>query len=65
MTEAFDPKPYAEMQAAALDLPYEPAYRASVEAHLAVAFRMAPLFLDFKLADEAETAPIYRAEDEA
>jgi hypothetical protein len=53
------------MQAAALDLPYEPAYRPSVEAHLAVAFRMAPLFLDFKLADEAEPAPIYRAEDEA
>lgn len=65
MSDAFDPKPYAELQAAALDLPLEPGDRASVEAHLAVAFRLAPLFLDFKLPDEAEPAPIYRVEDEA
>jgi hypothetical protein len=56
----FDPKSYADATAKALDLPLADAYRPQVEANLAVAFRLAPLFLDFKLPDDAEPAPVFR-----
>lgn len=60
---AFDPKAFSEAQATALDLPLPEAYRSVVEAHLAVAFRLAPLFLDFPLEDELEPAPVFVADE--
>ena len=62
-TSPFDPKAYSQTMAEALDLPLEEAYKPAVEAHLAVVFRLAPLFLDFALADETEPAPIYVVEE--
>jgi hypothetical protein len=66
MTDVADPKTvdaraYAQAMAAALDLPLTPEYAPQVEANLAVAFRLAPLFLDFPLPDEAEPAPVFTA----
>jgi hypothetical protein len=46
---------------AALDLPLTPEYAPQVEASLAVAFRLAPLFLDFPLPDDAEPGPVFVA----
>jgi hypothetical protein len=60
----FDPKAYAAAMAAALDLPLTPEYAPQVEANLAVAFRLAPLFLAFPLPDDAEPAPVYAAKGE-
>jgi hypothetical protein len=55
---------YARAMAAALDLPLTGEYAPQVEANLAVAFRLAPLFLDFPLPDDAEPAPVFRANGE-
>ncbi len=57
----FDPGAYAKAMADALGLPLLPDYAPAVEANLAVAFRLAPLFLDFPLADDAEPAPVFQA----
>lgn len=56
-----DPATYARAMADALGLPLTPDYAPQVEANLAVAFRLAPLFLDFPLPDDAEPAPIFNA----
>jgi hypothetical protein len=63
MTDApeFDPKPYAEAMAAALGLPLPPAFAPTVEANLAIAFRLAPLFLEFPLPNDQEPAPVFAA----
>jgi hypothetical protein len=47
--------------AAALDLPLEEAWKPAVKAHLAVTLRQAALVAAFKLPDEAEPAPVFRA----
>jgi hypothetical protein len=65
-----DPKPfdaaaYARRMAEALDLPLPPEYAPQVEANLAVAFRLAPLFMDFALPDELEPAPVFHPEQGA
>ena len=66
MTEStFDPYRYAEVQAAALDLPLDRANRDEVARNLALAFRLAPLFLEFPLPDDAEPAPVFRADGDA
>jgi Protein of unknown function (DUF4089) len=57
----FDPAAYAKLMADVLDLPLPPDYAPAVEANLAVAFRLAPLFLDFPLPDDAELAPVFKA----
>ncbi len=61
----FNPAAYARLMADALDLPLTPDYAPAVEANLAVAFRLAPLFLDFPLSDDAEPAPVFRAAEPA
>jgi Protein of unknown function (DUF4089) len=63
MKKPFDPAAYARLMADALDLPFTPQYAPAVEANLAVAFRLAPLFLDFPLPDDAEPAPVFRADE--
>jgi hypothetical protein len=47
--------------AKALNLPLEQANRDEVAKNLALAFRLAPLFLEFPLHDEAEPAPVFDA----
>lgn len=59
---ALDIKAYAAHMATALDLPLPAEYAPAVEANLAVAFRLAPLFLDFALPDEIEPAPVFVAD---
>lgn len=61
MAESIDPHAYAEMMAKALNLPLEQANRDEVAKNLALAFRLAPLFLEFSLPDEAEPAPVFNA----
>jgi Protein of unknown function (DUF4089) len=63
MKKPFDPAAYARLMGDALDLPFTPQYAPAVEANLAVAFRLAPLFLDFPLPDDAEPAPVFRADE--
>lgn len=57
----FDAHGYAEAMAKALDLPLDHANREEVAKNLALAFRLAPLFLEFPLPDEAEPAPVFDA----
>ena len=45
----------------ALDLPLDPAWKASVKANLEVSLRLANLVAEFALPDEAEPAPIFKA----
>jgi hypothetical protein len=59
----FDPAAYARVMATALELPLTPEYAPQVEANLAVAFRLAPLFLGFDLPDDLEPAPVFSAGD--
>ncbi len=47
--------------AKALDLPVGSDNESVVKTHLAVAFRMAALLMDFPLSDEAEQAPVFNA----
>lgn len=61
MAETFDPQAYAAMMAKALDLPLEQANSAEVAKNLALAFRLAPLFLEFPLPQYAEPAPVFNA----
>jgi hypothetical protein len=60
-TIPFDPAAYAMLMADVLNLPLASDYAPAVEASLAVAFRLAPLFLDFPLSDDAELAPVFKA----
>jgi hypothetical protein len=57
----FDPNAYARLMASTLKLPLIPEYAQQVESNLAVAFKVAELFLDFPLPDDAEPAPIFIA----
>lgn len=66
MTDApTDIPAYAKAMAEALSLPLTPEYAPQVEANLAVAFRLAPLFLEFALPDETEPAPVFAAREGA
>lgn len=51
---------YAAMMAQMQELPLPEDYRAGVEAHLAAAFRLARLVLEFELDDDVEPAPVFR-----
>jgi Protein of unknown function (DUF4089) len=64
MTEkTFDAAAYARFMAEALALPLPPDYAPQVETNLTVAFRLAPLFLEFPLPDDAEPAPVFGVKD--
>jgi hypothetical protein len=47
--------------ARALDLPLAPQWKGAVKANLAVTLRFAAAVAEFKLPDEAEPAPVFRA----
>jgi hypothetical protein len=47
--------------ARALALPVDPAWHPTIRANLEVTFRLAALVADFKLGDDAEPAPVFRA----
>jgi 1-carboxybiuret hydrolase subunit AtzG-like len=47
--------------AAALDLPLEDAWKPAVKANLAVTLKHAATVTDFKLPDDAEPAPVFKA----
>jgi len=47
--------------AAALDLPLDPAWQASIKTNLEVTLRHAATVAEFPLPDEAEPAPIFKA----
>jgi Protein of unknown function (DUF4089) len=59
----FDPAAYAQVMATALDLPLTDVTRPAVVANVALAFKLAPLFVDFELADDLEPAPVFHAGD--
>ena len=46
---------------AALDLPLDPAWQASIKANLEVTLRHAATVAEFPLPDDAEPAPVFRA----
>ncbi len=52
---------FIESAAAALDLPLDPAWQASIKANLDVTLRHAATVAEFPLPDEAEPAPVFRA----
>jgi hypothetical protein len=47
--------------ASALALPLDPAWKPMVKANLEVTLRLASLFADFPLPDDAEPAPVFKA----
>jgi hypothetical protein len=47
--------------ASALALPADPAWYPAIRFNLEVTFRLAALVADFKLPDDAEPAPVFRA----
>lgn len=57
----FDARHYAETMARVLDFPLDKANVVDVANNVAVAFRLAPLFLTFALEDEAEPSPVFDA----
>ena len=52
---------YITASARLLALPVEPAWYPMVRANLEVTFRLAAVVAEFKLADDAEPAPVFRA----
>jgi len=50
-----------DASARALDLPLEPTWRPAVKGNLDVTLRLAALFTDFPLPDDAEPAPVFVA----
>ena len=52
---------FIEASARVLDLPVDPAWRPAIKANLAVTLRLTALVSEFKLPDEAEQAPVFRA----
>ena len=52
---------YITAAAATLALPLDPAWRPDVRMHLDVTLRLARLFGEFALPDDAEPAPVFRA----
>ena len=59
MTEPLDD--FIEVAACALGLPLDPAWKPAVKANLEVTLRHAAVVADFKLPDEAEPAPVFKA----
>jgi hypothetical protein len=47
--------------ARALGLPVDPAWHPTIHANLEVTFRLVALVTEFKLPDDAEPAPVFRA----
>ncbi len=52
---------YITASARLLALPVEPAWYPMVRANLEVTFRLAAVVAEFRLADDAEPAPVFRA----
>jgi hypothetical protein len=52
---------FVDAAARALDLAVEPAWKPAIKANLEVTLRLAALFADFPLPDDAEPAPIFVA----
>jgi hypothetical protein len=52
---------FIDAAAVAIDLPVEPAWKPAVKANLEVTLRLARLFADFPLPDDAEPAPVFVA----
>jgi hypothetical protein len=52
---------FIEAAAALLALPIEESWKPAIRANLEVTLRLATLFDDFPLPDDAEPAPIFRA----
>jgi 1-carboxybiuret hydrolase subunit AtzG-like len=52
---------FVDAAARALDLPLETAWKPAIKANLEVTLRLAALFADFPLPDDAEPAPVFRA----
>jgi hypothetical protein len=50
-----------DASARALGLPLEPAWRPAVKSNLDATLRLAALFMDFPLPDDAEPAPVFAA----
>jgi Protein of unknown function (DUF4089) len=50
-----------DASARALGLPLEPAWRPAVRSNLDATLRLAALFMDFPLPDDAEPAPVFAA----
>lgn len=61
MREDGDAEALIEAMAKALEIELSSASRPALQAHLAVAFRMATLLTDFPLDDHAEPAPVFVA----
>jgi len=59
MTEPLDD--FIEAAAAALGLPLEAAWKPAIKANLEVTLKHAATVADFKLPDEAEPAPVFKA----
>jgi hypothetical protein len=47
--------------AGVLSLPVDPAWYPTIRSNLEVTFRLAALVADFRLPDDAEPAPVFRA----
>jgi len=52
---------YMTAAAAVLALPLDPTWRPAVRMHLDITLRLAGLFDDFDLPDDAEPAPVFHA----
>ena len=52
---------FVEAAAQALALPLDPAWKPMVKANLEVTLRLASLYADFPLPDDAEPAPVFKA----
>jgi Protein of unknown function (DUF4089) len=52
---------YVIAAARALDLPIDPAWQGAIKTNLAVTLRLAALYADFPLPDDAEPAPVFAA----
>jgi 1-carboxybiuret hydrolase subunit AtzG-like len=52
---------FVDAAAVAIDLPIDAAWKPAIKANLAVTLRLARLFADFPLPDDAEPAPVFVA----
>ena len=57
----YDPEEMIEALAAFMHLPVAPEDRGEVRAHLVVARRMAAEILEYRMDDDFEPAPVFRA----
>jgi hypothetical protein len=56
-----DLDPFIAASARALALPVNPAWYPTIRSNLEVTFRLAALVAEFRLPDDAEPAPVFRA----